>query len=191
MHKFFNVNIIKSIATLFLVAMLFSCGNDMQQINDFINDKNLPISVTKNIDLRHTDSGYIKTKMQAKLLHDFSNRKKHPYHEFPKGIKIVTFDGKDSTTVTADYAVSYKKTQLTQVKGNVIVFNHSKNTKLKTEMLFWDQNENYYFTNQKSVLTHLGDTLIGVNGFDAKSDLSNANMMNNNAKVEIKENIDG
>jgi LPS export ABC transporter protein LptC len=167
--------------------MLFSCGNDINEINDFIADKNLPISITKNINLTHTDSGYVKSKMSASLLHDFSNRKKHPYHEFPNGIKIITFDGKDSTTVTAKYAITYKNTQITEVKGNVIVLNHSKNVKLKTEQLFWDQKENYYFSNKKSILTSVTDTLIGKNGFDAKSDLSNANMMNNSAKLNIKE----
>lgn len=168
--------------------MLFSCGNDINEINDFIADKNLPISITKNINLIHTDSGFVKSKMSANILHDFSNREKHPYHEFPNGIKIITFDGKDSTTVTAKYAIAYKNTQVTEIKGNVVVQNHTKNIKLKTEQLFWDQKENYYFSNKKSVLSSVTDTLIGKNGFDAKSDLSNANMMNNNAKINIKDN---
>ena len=167
--------------------MLFSCGNDIKKINDFIAAKNLPISITKNINLTHTDSGYVKSKMSAKLLYDFSNREKHPYNEFPNGIKIINFDKNDSTTVTANYAITYSKTQITEIKGNVIVLNHSKNIKLKTEQLFWDQKENYYYSNKKSVLTTLTDTLIGVDGFDAKSDLSNANMMDNSAKLNLKE----
>ena len=188
MHKKLILHITKSIATILMVAMLFSCGNDIDEINDFIADKNLPISVTKNINLVHTDSGFVKSKMTAKLLHDFSNREKHPYHEFPEGIKITTFDGTDSTTVTANYAVTYKNTQITEIKGNVVVLNHSKKIKLRTEQLFWDQKENYYFSNKKSILTSATDTLIGINGFDAKSDLSNANMMDNNAKLNIKDN---
>ncbi len=179
-------HIIKSIVTILLVTMLFSCGNNIEKINDFIANKNLPISITKDIHLIHTDSGFVKSKMSAKLLRDFSNRKKHPYNEFPNGLKIITFDGKDSTTVTANYAITYKKTQITEIKGNVIIYNHVKKIKLKTEQLFWDQKEDYYFSNKKSVLTTITDTLIGKNGFDAKSDLTNANMMNNNAKLNIK-----
>ncbi len=167
--------------------MLFSCGNDTKEINDLITAKNLPIAKAKDIDLIQTDSGFVKSKMQTKLLLDFSNRKKHPYQEFPEGIKIITFDdAKDSTTVTANYAITYKNTSIVEVKGNVVVINHQKNLKLRTEQLFWDQKENYYFSNKKSVLTCLTDTLIGLAGFDAKADLSNANMMNNSAKVTVK-----
>jgi LPS export ABC transporter protein LptC len=184
-----NKNIIfKSIATTFLVTMLFSCVNNRKKINDFIADKNLPISVTKNIYLIHTDSGRIKSKMITKLLHDFSNRKKHPYQEFPKGIKLITFEkNRDSTTVTANYARTYKNTEVSEIKGNVIVINHNKNIKLLTEQLFWDQKENYFFSNKKTILISGKDTLIGNDGFDANSDLTNANMMNNKGKLEIIE----
>jgi LPS export ABC transporter protein LptC len=187
MGKRTTLHKIKNIAAILLVAMFFSCGNDIQEINDFITEKNLPISITKNIKLIHTDSGFVKSKMQAVLFHDFSNRKKHPYNEFPEGIKIITFDGDDSTTVTANYAISYTKTQITEIKGNVVVINHLKGIKLKTEQLFWDQKENYYFTNKKAVLTTATDTLIGIDGFDAKSDLTNANMLDNSAKLNLKE----
>jgi LPS export ABC transporter protein LptC len=180
--------IFKGIAITFLIAMLFSCVNNRKKINDFIADKNLPISVTKNIYLIHTDSGRMKSKMITKLLHDFSNRNKHPYQEFPKGIKLITFEKNgDSTTVTANYARTYKNTEVSEIKGNVIVINHNKNIKLLTEQLFWDQKENYFFSNKKTILISGKDTLIGNDGFDANSDLTNANMMNNKGKLEIIE----
>lgn len=184
-----KLNIIfKSIATIFLVAMLFSCENNRQKINDFIADKNLPISVTKNIALIHTDSGKMKSKMITKLLHDFSNRKKHPYQEFPKGIKLITFEKNgDSTTIISDYARTFKNTEISEIKGNVIIINHKKNLKLLTDQLFWDQKENYFFSNKKSLLISGKDTLIGKDGFDANADLTNANMMNNKGKLEIIE----
>lgn len=186
MNKIKFLHIIKSIATILLVAMLFSCGNDTKEINDLITAKNLPIAKAKHINLIQTDSGFVKSKMQTKLLLDFANRKKHPYQEFPEGIKITTFDAKDSTTVTANYAITYTNTSIVEIKGNVVVINHQKKLKLRTEQLFWDQKENYYFSNKKSVLTSLTDTLIGLAGFDAKADLSNANMMNNSARVTVK-----
>lgn len=184
-----NTNILfKSIATIFLVAMLFSCVNNRKKINNFIADKNLPISVTKNISLKHTDSGKLKSKLITKLLYDFSNRTKNPYQEFPKGIKLITFEKKgDSTTITANYARTYKNTEVSEIKGNVVVINHKKNLKLKTEQLFWDQKENYFFSNKKTILISGKDTLVGKDGFDANSDLSNANMMNNKGKLEIIE----
>ena len=189
MNKFSLTYNIKSIATILLVAMLFSCGNDFKEVNDFLADKNLPIGVTKNISLVYTDSGYVKNKLKAPLLHNFENRTKHPYQEFPNGIKITTFDKKgDSTTITANYAITYSNTQISEIKGNVIVFNHTENLTLKTKQLFWDQKANYFYSSKKSTLSSLKDTLVGLEGFDSNVDLTNASMMNNSGTLHIDEN---
>ena len=179
---------IKSIAILLSIAVLFSCGNDINEVSDFLADKNLPIAITKHISLVYTDSGYVKNKLKAPLLHNFENRVKHPYQEFSKGIKITRFDkNNDSTTITADYAVTYGNTEISEIKKNVIVFNHSKNLTLKTKQLFWDQKENYFYSSKKATLTSLKDTLIGLEGFDSNADLTNAVMMNNSGTLYIDE----
>ncbi len=179
---------IKSIVILSTIAMLFSCGNNITEVTDFLADKNLPIAITKNISLIYTDSGYVKNKMKAPLLHNFENRVKHPYQEFPKGITITTFDkNNDSTTITADYAITYGDTEISEIKKNVIVFNHSKNLTLKTEQLFWDKKENHFYSNKKATLSSLKDTLIGLEGFDSNADLTNAVMMNNSGTLYIDE----
>ncbi len=181
--------IIKSIAIIGLIAMLFSCKNNFEEVNDLLEVKNLPIAVTKNIALINTDSGYVKNKLMAPLLHDFSNRKKHPYKEFPNGIKIITFDKKgDSTTITAKYAITYDQTEISEIRNNVIVFNHAKKLELKTDLLYWDQKENYFFSNKKSILTSPKDTIVGLEGFDSNTDLTNATMMNNSGILYVNEN---
>ena len=167
--------------------MLFSCGNDFKTVTDFLADKNLPISVTKNVNLVYTDSGYVKNKLFTPLRLGFDNREKHPYQEFPEGIKIINFDKKgDSTTIIADYAITYSKTEISEIKGNVIVLNHKEHIKLMTEQLFWDQKENYFYSIKKSILTTKQDTIIGQEGFDSKADLSNASMMNNSGILHSK-----
>ena len=180
---------IKSIATVLMVAMLFSCGNDFEAVNDFLADKNLPISVTKNISLVYTDSGYVKNKLKAPLLYDFKNRTKHPYQEFRKGIKIITFDKQhDSTTITANYSITYGNTQISEIRGNVIVFNHAQKLTLKTEQMYWDQKVNYFYSSKKAILTSPKDTIVGLEGFDSNADLTNASMMNNSGILHIDEN---
>ncbi|MCK4562519.1 MAG: LPS export ABC transporter periplasmic protein LptC, partial [Flavobacteriaceae bacterium] len=62
-----------NIATILIVAMFFSCGNDIKEVEDFLAEKNLPIGVVKNINLIHTDSGRVKTNLIAPIMHDFSN----------------------------------------------------------------------------------------------------------------------
>lgn len=165
-------NIYKSIATIYLVAMLFSCTNNTTEVRDFLADKNKPIGIAVNINHVYKDSGYITSKLMTPLLHDFSNREEHPYNEFPNGVKIITINknGKDSTTIIGNYGLSYNRTAISEVKGNVVIINHTDAVKLETNQLFWDQKEQYFFTEDGFRLTTQNDTINGF-GFEAKQNL--------------------
>ena len=171
--KSYSINIHKSIAAIFLVAMLFSCVNSKKEVRDFLADKNMPIGKAKNIYHIKKDSGKITSKTKASLFYDFSNREEHPYNEFPKGIMIVSIDktGKDSTTITGEYAITYSKSSVSEIKGNVVILNHSGNRKLETNQLFWDQKEHYFFTEDGFRLTTLRGTVNGF-GFESKENLT-------------------
>jgi LPS export ABC transporter protein LptC len=168
-----NINkiLLKSITVLTITVMLFSCSNSTEEVRDFLASKNLPIGVAKDAFHVYKDSGRITSKLITPLLRDFSNRKQHPYNEFPEGVKIVNFEGKDSVTVTGDYALSYSRTQISELIGNVVVINHAENSKLETEQLFWDQNTQYFFSEKAFTLSTLKDTIYGI-GFESKEDLS-------------------
>jgi LPS export ABC transporter protein LptC len=162
----------KSIAIFLYIAMLFSCTNDSKTVRDFLAEKNLPIAVAKDAYHVYKDSGRITSKLITPLLNDFSNRKNHPYNEFPTGIKIINFEnnGKDSTTILGDYALSYSKTSISELKGNVVVINHTDMSRLETTQLFWDQKNKYFFTEKSFILTKVDDTIFGI-GFESMENL--------------------
>ena len=172
MKKHIKISL-KSIAIVGSIAMLFSCANSTKEVRDFLAAKNLPIGEAKNAYHVYKDSGRITSKLITPLMLDFSNRKSHPYSEFPNGIKIINFEnkGKDSVTITGNYALSYSKTLVSEIEGNVVVINHTEKSRLETEQLFWDQNSQYFFTEKVFLLTTLKDTIKGV-GFESKEDLS-------------------
>ena len=94
------VHKLKNIAVVISMAMFFSCTNDAKEVGDFFLDKNLPIGEAYNIDMKHTDSGMIDVKMKAPIMLDFKNREKHPYSEFPEGLKITSIEKNgDSITI--------------------------------------------------------------------------------------------
>ncbi len=169
LHKIFT----KSIGALLLASMLFSCTNDSKEVRDFLAERNLPVGIAKNALHVYKDSGKITSKLITPLLHDFSNRREHPYNEFPEGIIIINFenDGKDSVTVIGDYALTYSKTSMSELRGNVVVINHTERSRLETDQLFWDQKNKYFFSEKKFTLTSDSDTLRGV-GFESREDLS-------------------
>ena len=167
-HKIF-----KSIVTIGLVAMLFSCTNDVKAVKEFLSTKHLPIAVTNEFAHTYRDSGKTTSKLFSPLLKDFSNREVHPYSEFPKGLKLISFDTakKDSTTTVADYAISFSKTLITELRGNVVITNHKDQTTLYTDQLFWDQNTDYFFSEKKFRLLSPDNDVSGI-GFESKKDLS-------------------
>ena len=148
---------ILNIAAILLVAMFFSCGNDIKEVQDFLAEKNLPIGAATNVHLIHTDSGMVKTILTAPLMHDFSNREDHPYTLFPKGVRIVTFDK----------------------KGDSVIL-------LFTDQLFWDSNEHYIYTEKKFTLITKSDTIYG-QGFESNEDLSQVNMKSIKGSVYVNE----
>lgn len=161
-----------SISTSVIASVLFSCTNDFKEVRDFLAEQNRPIGIAQHAFHTYKDSGKITSKLMTPQLNDFSNRRNHPYNEFPKGVKIINFenDGKDSVTVSGDYALSYSKTSMSELKGNVVVFNHSEGSTLKTEQLFWDQKNKYFFSEKRFILTTSTDTIRGV-GFESRENL--------------------
>ncbi len=77
---------------LFINSNAFFLYYNTQKVRDFLADKNLPIGNAKDANHVYKDSGRITSKLITPLMLDFSNRKEHPYNEFPKGIKIINFE---------------------------------------------------------------------------------------------------
>jgi LPS export ABC transporter protein LptC len=181
------VHKIRGIAIVFSIAMFFSCTNDAKEVRDFLADKNLPIGEAVNINLKHTDSGRVDIRMKAPLMLDFGNRENHPYSEFPKGIKITTIEKNgDSTVIQGDYAKTYSKTNVAEIKNNVVIYNYAKKNKLETSEIFWDQKTHYFFTEKSFAFYTVSDTIYGT-GFEATEDLDVWWVKNQSGVIEIKD----
>ncbi len=179
---------IKSSSVVILLATLFfSCTNDIKKVRDYLADKNLPIGVSEKIYTVYMDSGRVTTKLISPLFLDFSNREEHPYTEFPQGIKIIKIDKEtDSTTISGNYAINYTKTNISEIKGNVIVHNHASNYILRTEQLYWDQNEHYFISEKKFIFMTPHDTLYGT-AFESNEDLSRWSATDNRGTFNVVE----
>lgn len=181
-------HIYKSIASIFFGAMLFSCTNNAKQVKDFLAAKNLPIGVAKDIYHIYKDSGRVTSKLKAPLMNEYCNRKEHPYTEFPKGLEIISFQnkGSDSVTIKGNYGLSYANTAVSEIKGNVVIYNHTDSTELKTDHLFWDQKTGFFFTEKKFVLTTPTNIIKGI-GFESKENLSKYSAKHITGNIETTE----
>lgn len=178
---------LKSIPVIVISGMFFSCINDSQKVRDFLVDKNLPVGKAKDVYHVYKDSGKITSKLITPLMLDFSNRKEHPYSEFPIGIKIVNFESKfDSVTITGNYALNYVKTSISEINGDVVVINHTDASRLETEQLFWDEKNKYFISEKAFKLTKENDTIYGI-GFESKDDLTKHLAKKTTGKLETTE----
>jgi len=181
------VNKMINIAVVITMAMFFSCTNNAKVVRDFLADKNLPIGEAYNINLRHTDSGRVDIRMRAPLMLDFGNRENQPYSEFPKGIYITSIEKNgDSITIEGDFAKVFKKTEVSEIKNNVVIHNYAQKNKLLTDQIYWDQKTHYFFTEKKFTFYTLTDTIYGT-GFEASEDLKNWWVKNQSGVINIKE----
>lgn len=170
-----------------MVAMFLSCNNNSKQVQDFLADQNLPIGIAKNINHTYSDSSFVKSKLSTELLLDFTNRKEHPYTEFPKGLKVISFDENgDSITISSKYGISFSKTQVTEIRNQVLIENHKQKIKLRTEQLFWDQKTHFFYTEKGFLLTTQNDTFSGI-GFESNENLTNWNMRSTQGNIYVKD----
>jgi LPS export ABC transporter protein LptC len=186
----FSTHIIyKNIAAISLVAMFFSCANNSNDVQSLFLIKNQPVGIAKDLNHVYKDSGRVSSKLITATLLDFSNRTTHPYNEFPEGIVLVSYsnNGKDSITIKGDYCLTYTKTLISELKGDVWILNHTDKSKLHTEQLFWDQNTDYLYSEKKFTLTTPDDVINGV-GFESKKDLSKFLAKQMSSQHTLKEN---
>jgi len=79
--------------------------------------------VLLNLKLIYTDSAKVKAILYSDLNKDFTNQS-FPYSEFPEGVKITFYDNDlNETIVTSDYAITYNKTNIVNLIGNVVINN--------------------------------------------------------------------
>ena len=98
-----------------------ACESDLKNVRKLTETSFAPSGSVDSIHLKYTDSGRIKSVLKSPKMLDFSAIS-HPYTEFPKGIHLTLFEENgNKSTIVANYAISYKKTKIIDLQGNVII----------------------------------------------------------------------
>ena len=162
MNKRITYNIL-NIVTIFIVAMFFSCNDSFKQVQKIGISENEPIGIEYNSNLKYTDSGRVSANLISTKMLDYSNRD-FPFHQFTDGVTLFVFDKQNNkSTVKANIAFVYGKTDLIDMQDNVVITTHD-NRVLKTNQLYYDQKREWLFTN-KPVSFKTDQDLINGNGF--------------------------
>ena len=174
-----------SIVTVLTVAMFFSCNNSYNEVQKIGISENEPIGIAEHINLKHTDSGRVTANLLSAKMLDFSNRD-FPYFEFTEGVTLYLFDDENKkSTVVSDYAITYDKTNLIDLQGNVKIITQTNDT-LFAEQLYYDQKKQWLYTN-KPVTFRTGLDIIHGNGFDSNSKFNNAEVLEVTGYITLDE----
>lgn len=136
------------VVTVFAVTLFFGCESKFKEIQKSKFSEFTPNGDAIDVDLKYTDSGRIKVVLLSSKMLDYTSID-FPFTEFPKGVDVTLCDNKGKKTrVTADYAVSYKKTAIIDLQGKVKIVSQDGQM-LETEQLYYDQKNEWFFTERK------------------------------------------
>ena len=172
---------ILTIVTVLAVTVFFSCESNFKDVQRINAVPFSPIGEAENVNLKYTDSGKIKAILVSPVLLDFSNLK-YPFTEFPKGVFVTLYDEKGNKSyVRSDYAITYAKTDIIDLQGNVKITS-SDGKVLQTEQLYYDQKNEWFFTEKYFKFTDANSYLEG-QGIDFSKDFSVMNAQQNKGEI--------
>ena len=176
---------IKSIVTVFAVTLFFGCESNFKEIQKINFSEFIPNSDADIVNLKYTDSGRITAILVSSKMLDYSSVD-FPFTEFPKGIDVTLFDkNAKKTFIKSNYAISYKGTNIIDLQGKVKIFTEDGKT-LETEQLYFDQKNEWFFTERKFKLSDPKGTSNG-QGIDFSKDFKVINSQKIAAEVESAE----
>lgn len=168
---------------IFLLCFIFtSCESNLKDVQNIYKTTFVPSGEADSINLKYTDSGRVKTKLQSLKMLDYSTAK-NPFVEFPKGVLVTLYDQKNrTTTIHSDKAYSYKRTQIIDLQGNVRIVSHDGKV-LQTNQLYFDQKNEWFFTEDFFKFIDNNGSYVEGKGIDFSKDFKIFNMQNNRGEI--------
>ncbi|RTY80975.1 LPS export ABC transporter periplasmic protein LptC [Flavobacterium sp. LS1P28] len=143
---------IKLGVAVFAGALFLGCESNFKEIQKINFSEFVPSSDADMVNLKYTDSGRITSILISSKMLDYSNVS-FPFTEFPKGIDVTLFDKKGKKTfIKSNYAIYYKGTAVIDLQGKVRISNENGQL-LETEQLYFDQRNEWFFTERRFKLT--------------------------------------
>lgn len=167
------------------MTLFFNCESNFKEVQNIGVMTDAPLTIAENIVTKHTDSGKLKAVLESPKMLNFSNRE-FAFYEFPDGINLTIYDDKNQkSNVRSDYAIMFDKTDLIDLRGNIVLATHQQDT-LFAEQLYYDQKKEWLFTNAP-VTFKLKDQIIKGNGFDSNKNFTNAHVLEVTGHVFLDE----
>lgn len=176
---------IKLVVAVFAVTLFFGCESNFKQVQKINFSEFVPSSDADMVNLKYTDSGRITAVLISSKMLDYASVD-FPFTEFPKGIDVTLYDKKAKKTfIKSNYAISYKSTNIIDLQGKVKIFTEEGQV-LETEQLYFDQKNEWFFTERKFKFTDPKGVSNG-QGIDFSKDFKVINSQKITGEVETND----
>lgn len=174
-----------TVVMVFAMTLFFGCESNFKEVQKINFSEFTPNGDADKVNLKYTDSGLIKAVLLSPKMLDYTSVD-FPFTEFPKGIDVTLYDAKaKKTRITSNYAVSYKLTGIIDLKGKVKIASEDGQI-LETEQLYYDQKNEWFFTEKKFKFTDIKGVSNG-QGIDFSKDFKIINSQRITGEVESAE----
>ena len=194
-----RVDNFKSIATALVVAILFfACTDTYERSGEekvpiifptgIAEDFTLTYTEARNeIDSEDSTATKVIAVLKSPLRKDYTNLN-FAYQTFPNGLVIDFFNEEgQKSIIKADYGIIYSDTNVIDLQGNV-VFETYDGKIMETTQVYWDQDNDWVFTQEKFKYTNPedGSVMFGT-GMDFKKEPYFFSAHETNGLMSIKE----
>lgn len=167
-----------------------ACQNQSskEKIKNFHPPKERPAQKSYNVNIIYSDSSKMKAILNASQMITYNKNQNDAFVYFPNDIKIIFYNNNQAptSTLTANQAVYFTKSQKAYLKHNVTFIN-DKNEKLKTEDLEWNQISGKITTDKPVQIITPTQIIKGV-GIVCEQDFSEYKLQNITGIVQFNEN---
>ena len=183
---------------LAMAILFFSCKDNYKRVGQEKIPLVYPIGIAEDFTATYTEAkkkveteDSIGTRviaiLKSPLLNDYTNLE-FPYQTLPDSLAIDFFnESGQKSTIKADYGIIYSATNVIDLQGNVVIESHD-GKKLESPQLYWDQDTDWIFTQEKFKFTNPEDgTVMDGEGMDFNKDLSFFNAHKTYGLMTIKE----
>lgn len=178
-------NAILYLVTVLVVTLILGCESNFKEVQKSNFSDFVPSGEAEKINLKYTDSGRITAILVSPLMKEYGNVD-FPFTDFPKGIDVTLYDkNKKRTVILADYATSYKITNIIDLVGNVKITSQDGQM-LETDQLYFDQKNEWFFTEKSFKFTDTKGVSNG-QGIDFSKDFKVINSQKISGEIESDE----
>ena len=175
-------NSVPFILSIFFCFIVIGCESKFRDVQKMGFAEFSPSGDADGINLKYTDSGRITANLVSPKMLDYATVE-YPFTEFPKGIHLTLFDKNGKQTyIDAKYAISHKATNLIDLQDNVKISNQAGDL-LETEQLYYDQKNEWFFTEKKFKFTTPKGVSYG-EGIDFSKDFKKVNSQKISGEVQ-------